>query len=261
MSENAALEVILLAGVPFGAPLMEQAARRLRQLGWSAEALDLPSLGADPRQWPEALSARLGAGATLMAAGSAVPVALAAAAAREAAGRPLGGLALLNGALGRVDPALALAARVARRGPLGRLALRPSLLLPVLASSFGLRRAVVNPYVMERDRVVVVTEAWLGEGRDLGLLQRHLAEIDLQVDVPAIASTPVVLLWGDADPLYPPAVAEAARAQLGPALHLRIAGGQHLHIEERPWAAADALDAWARGERGAGVPQGLSNKR
>ncbi len=255
MSENAGPEVILLAGLPFGAPLVEQAARRLRSRGWVAEALDLPALGPDPKGWAAALSARLGDGATLMAQGSALPLALRVAADREAAGRPLGALVLLNGALGRVDPALVLAARMARTPGLGRALLRAPLLLPVLASSLGLRRAVVNPYVMERDRVVAVTEAWLGTGRPAALLRSHLVELDVQQDLPAFRDTPVLLLWGDADPLYPPAVAEAARLRLGGALHVRIPGGQHLHIEERPWAAADALHDWAAGERATEVPR------
>lgn len=255
MTEFEAREVVLLAGVPFGAALVEQAARRLRQLGWSARALELPALGAEPSAWPAALGAQLGEGATLLAHGSALPLALAVAAAREAQGRPLAGLVLLNGALGTVDPALRLAARLARAPGLGRALLRPPVLIPALASSLGLRRTVVNPYVMERDRVVAVTEAWLGAGRSPGLLHKHLDGIDVQQDIPAFAATPVLLLWGDADPLYPPAVAEAARPRLGRAVHVRIPGGQHLHIEERPWAAADALHAWASVEQPAGVPR------
>jgi pimeloyl-ACP methyl ester carboxylesterase len=246
----------LVAGPPFDGALWAHAARRLEQRGWAVRIIELGADGGPPAAWASGLRAALGPDELLVAHGAALRFALRAAAAAEAAGAPLPGLVLCNGAAGAVDPvSRALGAACARPG-LGRLLCRPAVLQRYLWSSLGLRRAVVNPYVMERDRVVAVTSRWLGAGASAPALAAALAEGAVVEAVPALPRTPVLLLWGDEDPLYPPAVADAARAALGRALHHRIAGGQHLHVEERPWAAADLIHAWAGVEPTADVPRG-----
>jgi pimeloyl-ACP methyl ester carboxylesterase len=246
----------LVAGPPFDGALWAHAAKRLGQHGWAARVLELGPEGGAPSGWAAGLRSALAPDELLVAHGAALRFALRAAAAAEAEGAPLPGLVLCNGAAGAVDPvSRALGAACARPG-LGRLLCRPALLQRYLWSSLGLRRAVVNPYVMERDRVVAVTSRWLGAGASTSALAAALVEGGVIEAVPALPRTPVLLLWGDEDPLFPPAVAEAARAALGQALHHRIAGGQHLHIEERPWAAADLIHAWAGVEPAAFVPRG-----
>jgi pimeloyl-ACP methyl ester carboxylesterase len=67
----------------------------------------------------------------------------------------------------------------------------------------------------------------------------------------------VLLVWGDADRLYPASEAAYLEAGLPGTVHRAVPGGQHLHLEERPWEAADALLAWLR-DQGVQVPPATS---
>ncbi|MCK6521004.1 alpha/beta hydrolase [Myxococcota bacterium] len=233
----------LVSGPPFGAALFREVQRRLDPRRTAAitlrapDAEGLPALSASLAELLQELGAR-----RLVAHGLAVPVAL---------GLPdglLDELVLTNGPINRVDPITralgSLGGARATRAALTAL-LRPRPLNAWLASSFGLRRAVVNPYTMERDIVAMVTAAWTSDARARLAAARWFAALPGSLPLRAPKNTSLTLIWGDQDPLYPLAQAEAALALTpGAQLH-RIPGGQHLHPEERPWELADALSATA----------------
>jgi pimeloyl-ACP methyl ester carboxylesterase len=242
--------ILLVAGPPVSARLWDGVADRLRQLGHDANTIELfDPAPADPSV--PALAATLRAALAghdhpiLVAHGTVLPVALAA-----AQGSDLGALVLTNGALGGLHPltrALCAAARIP--GVVSKVALHPRLWQRWLASSVGLRRAVVNPYVMDRDTVVALSAPYLQSGAHRRAVTQYLAELPAAVaEVPA-PDVATLVLWGDEDPLQPMHVADSARRWLPRAVVEAVPGGQHLHPVERPWAFADALDAWWRAER------------
>ena len=241
----AAPTALLIAGPPTSPLMWEEVARRLDAVVPTA-CLDL----FDPL--PQDSTARglarlvvdrlrgMGPRPTLVAHGLALPVAL-----HAAPSVPGLRLVLANGPIGRLDP-IATAFACAARAP--RLAaaslLRPGLLLPWLASSAGLRRAVRNPYVMDRDTVVAIcgpTFDTAGRRRAVAVFLASLPEA--LRSTPAFAG-PALLCWGDEDRLHPPAMVDAARLKLPALVHFAVPGGRLLHPVEQPWAMADRLAAW-----------------
>lgn len=245
MSAAALPAVLLLAGPPASAGLWRGLLARWG-VGARARAFELfdpppedPSVDGLARRVAAEL-ATLPRPRALVAHGAAVPVALRAA----AIDRPEH-LALSNGPIGRLDPVLAGLCRLASSPRLlASTLLQPPVLSGWLASSLGLRRAVVNPYVMDRDTVVALLGPLLRTRQHRLALARFLASLPAAVAEPPRYEGRTLLVWGDADPLYPPAHADEARRWLPAARHVAVPGGQHLHPEERPWEMADRLAAW-----------------
>ncbi|MDP2309227.1 MAG: alpha/beta hydrolase [Pseudomonadota bacterium] len=178
----------------------------------------------------------------LVAHGLAVPAAVAAALLT-----PPVALVMSNGPLRRLDPfTRALAGLCATRpggGLLQHSLLRPQPWLGWLASSAGLRRAVVNPYVMDRDTVAALCGPLVATKEGRAAVAAYLGSLRELPD-PRALRCPVLLLWGDADPLYPSEEAAFLESALTGAQHRSVPGGQHVHPEERPWEMADRLAAW-----------------
>lgn len=175
----------------------------------------------------------------LIAHGTAAPVALAAAATRAPTA-----LVLVNGAVGALDPATRTLCASAKLPGFARTTLQPAFWNRWLASSAGLRRTVVNPYVMDRDTVVALTQPYLASLAHRQAVARFYAQLPGAVAEPPAVSCPTLLLWGDEDPLYPSHVADSARRWIPQAELLVVPGGQHFHPVERPWAMADLLAEW-----------------
>jgi len=178
----------------------------------------------------------------LVAHGLAVPAAIGA-----ALRCPPAALVLVNGPVRSLDPitaglSAASATPVLNRA-LGEIGLRPGLWLRWLRSSAGLRRAVVNPYVMDRDTVAALCGPLVETAPGRRAVVSWFASLRQLPDVRGL-TCPVLLLWGDADPLYPPGEAAFVEAALEGASHVAIPGGQFAHPEERPWELADRLGAW-----------------
>jgi len=179
----------------------------------------------------------LASGKVVVAHGLAVPLALRLAKEAEPAA-----LVLSNGPLGALDPITAACSRGARRLPtLAAAALRPTALRAWLASSAGMRRLVVNPYVMDRDMVVRVTEGWTSQPNRRRAVARWLGELPSEATRTVAPKCPTLLAWGDEDNLYPAHVADSATAWLPNSTHVRIPGARHLHPIERPWELADIV--------------------
>lgn len=176
----------------------------------------------------------------LVAHGSAVPVAWRAAAALEPAA-----LVLSDGPVSRLDPVTTALCQLARSPWLfSKTVLQPHVLTSWLVSSAGLRRAVVNPYVADRDTVVALLAPLLRSPAHRLAVARFLASLPTAVGSPPSFAGRTLLCWGDADPLYGPEMADEARRWLPQADVVAVPGGQHLHPVERPWAMADLVMAW-----------------
>lgn len=231
----------LLAGPPASAALWTEVLRRLRSLGHEAHAIELLE-DAQPSATVESLAQRLldrgrvGPGDVLVAHGLAVPVA------RVVAARcALGGLVLSNGPLHGLDPISRALQRLP--GPTLRMLMRPMFSQPILASSLGLRRTVINPYVMDRDTVVMLTTPWAGSAAGRRAAAALLADLPGATPGEPLGGARTLLLWGDEDPLYPPLVADRMAATQARVERQTIPGGDHFHPLERPWAFADLLHA------------------
>ncbi len=242
----------LLVGPPFGPPLLRHVQDRLG--GDPARSvLDSTFPEHGWRERAEALVGRLGSEPVVVVAhGLAAPVAIAA-----ALKSPPAALVLSNGPITRLDSFTAIAARMAgspgSRALLEHALLRPPFWLRWLASSAGLRRAVVNPYVMDRDTVALLCQPSVATPADRQATVAYLRSLAEGLpDVRAVAC-PVLLAWGSGDPLYPASEADYAEAGCPRARHLSIPGGRFVHPEERPWAMADAIEGWLvdQGLRGA----------
>lgn len=145
-----------------------------------------------------------------------------------------------NGPTRQLDPVTQALAALPRRALVELM--RPAPFQAWLRSSAGLRRAVANPYVMDRDTVALLTDPVLGERAARAGAARWVTELSRWLPTPPARLDGVLALWGDADALYPvDAVSEAIDEATGSAL-VRIEGGRHLHPEERPWALADVLE-------------------
>ncbi len=240
---------LLAAGPPLGAVAWDQVARRLQSQGHDVLRHDLCTAEPDRARVGDHVQAlaehidRLDAPPFVVGQGLAVPVVMG-----ILDNRKIPGLALINGPIDTLDPFTAALSRALVKPALAaQTLLQPALFRRFLWSSLGYRRLVVNPYVMGRDTVVMVTGAAFSTAKRrqalavfLHDLPEHLARPVAQTSAP----TPTLLLWGDDDRLYPAHVADRARASFEKAEHVRIPGGRHLHIIERPWETADALDAW-----------------
>lgn len=235
-SLRAQVRVICLAGPPFGGALMGRVAERLG--GRAVGVLDPAHPDHGWVERAEALAEAVRPGEVVVAHGLAVPAAV-----RLATLVPVGGLVLSNGPLRPtgVTRALSLAGR--RSGVALVSVFRPPISTAVLASSAGLRRLVVNPYVMDRDTVAALSEPLLGTPTGRRAVASYLASLATLPD-PHALRCPTLLAWGDADPIFGATEAAFLEATLSGCRSVRIPGGQHLHPEERPWALADAVAGW-----------------
>ena len=221
--------VVFVGGLPAGAELFREVQKRLAPRKTVAldpvEALFGP--GGDPvsRLRDTLLSLEPG---LIVAHGVAVPLVLAAMA-EEAVP-----VVVSNGPLGRVDWLFSALSSLPV-GVLSRVLFRPAVFNSWLASSFGLRRAVVNPYVMDGSVVELLTRSMVGS---LASRRAAAAWIKLLPSlVPSSRSEGVWAIWGDADWLYP---VDDVLEFLGEDKVTLIPGGRWFHPEERPWALADA---------------------
>ncbi len=238
-------DVLLVAGPPGSAVLWSSVRARWEGV-LHAEAVELfEPVPADPtvQGLAQRLADRVASAPrplAVVAHGTAVPVALAAASLS-----PPARLVLSDGPIHRLDPftrALASLCRVPRIA--ANTLLQPAFLERWLSSSAGLRRAVVNPYVMDRDTVVALLAPLVRTPQSRLALARFLGSLPEAVRSPHRFEGPTLLCWGELDPLYPIQMADEARRWLPRATTVSIPGGQHMHPEERPWEIADQVAAW-----------------
>lgn len=228
-------DVWFIAGPPVEHGLFAEVRRRL---GFGVE---VPLLDADaPGGWrerAEALSARVARAprpVVAVAHGLALPAVFGA--------RGFDAVLVMDGPVTRLDPVSAALARLAATSPrlLANLA-RPGPWIGWLASSAGLRRAVVNPYAMDRDTVGALAMSRVETAAGRNALVRYLASLVGDLPDPASCGVPVGACWGDADALYPASEMDFLAARL-PGCFVRVVpGGRLMHPVEQPWAVADVV--------------------
>lgn len=243
-------DVVLLAAPPVGAAAWSEVQRRLHHHGIQTRAPDLfdpdhadTIINAGSEGLVDMLADDV-AGTCLVAHGQAVPLAL-----HLAHRVSIRLLVLSNGPIGSLDPFAAAVSRIARfAGPALRTWSRPTLANTSLASSACLRRLVVNPYVMERETVNQLTQSWTADRLRRRAAVRWMRDLPrLVADAPS-PMVPTLLVWGDEDVLYPSYQADQATG-LGPDIvQVRVPGGRHLHIVERPWELADQVHRHLRSD-------------
>jgi pimeloyl-ACP methyl ester carboxylesterase len=158
------------------------------------------------------------------------------------------GLCLLDGPIERMDPVSSAMVRVARVVPgVVAAALRPGPALTLFASSIGLRRAVNNPYAMDRDTVAMLLLPVLVTPAHRRAVSEYLGSLPTTPAPHPLGGTPVLLAWGSSDLLYP-VPGEPSRWFPGsPVQAITFLGGRYLNVEERPWEVAEAILGWLSG--------------
>ncbi len=239
-----------LAGPPTSSLLFRHLARPVIEAGCS---LVLPELFDPPAEDGRisALVARLSPvvpeGALLLSHGLALPLARALALARS----DLAGLVVISGPLRRLDPLSRALGQVARRVPaLARQLLRPGLAVPALASSAGLRRAVVNPYVMDRDIVAMLSAPLLASASHRRYVAQYLADLASWNARASGSSHRELWLWSALDRLYPPPDLLSRWPGEGEVQTRVMDGARFMAVEEKPWDVARLVVEWARPPHG-----------
>lgn len=233
------LEPWFVAGPPFG-PVLFAGVRDHLGAGVLVDVLDLGASGGGWRERGEALAAQA-EGRLVVAHGLAVPAALHAA----AVGGPAAVL-VSNGPVTRVDPVTSALARLLALPGAAQAVLQPSVWLAWLRSSAGLRRAVANPYVMDRDTVATLCESRVADAGARSATAAYLRSLRAGLPDVAAIRVPTWLAWGDEDILYPNSEADFLDAALGGGRRLVVPGGRWAHPVERPWAVADGVETVAR---------------
>jgi pimeloyl-ACP methyl ester carboxylesterase len=228
--------ILLVGGPPASAELFRTVQARLRPRRTGAIDIGLePTIG----QLAE-LADRLAAAcveweaSALVAHGMAVPIAW------QLPGIAVPRLILSNGPVQALHPAIRVLARlpeaVWKKG-----LLRPDFASRWLASSLALRRAVVNPYVMEREAVDRLVQDLISSESSRANTAKWVRGLGALLPLHSGRRGQVDAIWGDRDPFHPIAQIEALLQHFPGSRLERIPGGQWLHPEERPWAMADIL--------------------
>jgi len=119
--------------------------------------------------------------------------------------------------------------------------LRPFFWHNWMGSSVGLRRLVVNPYVMDRDTTVALLAPAIRTPPLRKQTATFLKHLPKSVEQAPPIQAPTLLAWGDNDPLTKNVFVNSIANKSDWISHISIAGGQHLHPIERPWALADIV--------------------
>lgn len=237
--------VWLLAGPPFGPGLFRAALPRLSasRPDVCVEALAVVEAagGGGWRASAAALAARVGTGDVVVAHGLAVPVAIAIDGLARERGVSLAAVALLNGPLERLDPVSAWVVQLAHLPGAAHTLFQAAPWLAWLRSSAGLRRAVNNPYAMDRDTVAALCGPLVADSARRVALVAWLRSLRTPWPSASTVTAPLTLLWGDNDDLHPLGEGDAIGAKRASGLMRVAPGGRFAWPEELPWALADAV--------------------
>ena len=121
---------------------------------------------------------------------------------------------------------------------LPKIALHPSLALPSLASSLAFRRLVINPYVMNRDTIALLSKDILDNPKIRKHIHEYWKELQNWKSPSNLTSQEISLIWGTEDILFP--IPKPEQMSFKSSLQL-IHGGAHFHPIERPWTIADQI--------------------
>jgi pimeloyl-ACP methyl ester carboxylesterase len=233
-----------IAGPPFDTPFWKDAAQRLQSRDLSAHCYPLlrhksGSIADEREQLIDALS-KSDDDIVLVGHGTALPLILSV----EKETR-LRGIVLSNGPLGEFDLVTRSLSRVAKiPKPMDRIAFNPNLWLRFLSSSVGLRRTVVNPYVMDRDTVVAICGPIFTNSDVRGRAKTYLSSLSDLHEKGLDTRTPTLVCWGNSDPINRSNISNLMGSGPEEFTLKYIEGGRFLHPVERPWEIADAIFDW-----------------
>ena len=150
---------------------------------------------------------------------------------------PVHRIILSNGPFDQLDPLSSFARKIPSK--ILPWYLHPLISMPFFRSSIGMRRLVINPYVMDKE-MVAQSCAPLKKHASRKSFSKHLMEIP-NLQLPEKIESPGLVLWGDQDILYPISIATKICARYPSFTRKDIRGGACLHPLERPWAMADLI--------------------
>jgi len=239
------LSVWFIAGPPFDTCLWADTARRLNDLGLHTHFHPLLRSGTgDIASEVQRLTSEIEASdheVILVGQGTALPLVLDAALTGM-----LRGVVLANGVLDRPGPLSKSLFTLARLpNPIGKLLFHPSLSLRFLASSVGLRRTVINPYVMEHDTVVAICGPILTDPSIRTRAQNYLRSIAKTSKPRPKIDLPTLICWGDEDYLNVDNYKIFLDENKAITTLQTVSGGRFLHPVERPWEIADMIFDWS----------------
>jgi len=238
------ISFLLVTGPPFDAPLWTPVLERIRSQEHHATAATMlnggdGSLESEAANLAEQIRKANGK-VVLVAHGTAIPAAIKAC--QEAAPA---GLVLSNGPLTETDLFTRALIRWAHLPKtITETLFSPERSINFLASSVGLRRLVVNPYVMDHDTTVMVCGPIFQSNDRLGRMRNYLRtlESDPYPNIPE--GIPTLLCWGDADPISNWNNITFNNEDSPLIERNPVPGGRYLHPVERPWELADRCIHW-----------------
>ena len=225
--------IICVSGPPFHSTMWSQVEKRLEANGLTTESWSL--FGTDTGNFQTELSALVARlddvmePVVLVGHGLANPLVIAATVAEN-----VSGIVLSNGPLSHPGRWTSIVNWVGRT-PV-------HLTMAWLRSSAGLRRLVVNPYVMDRDTTVAVCGPIIEDKHRRRCMRQYLASIEWSAPKPG---TKVLLCRGDSDPLTCRNNEFFINSFDGDVTQDPVPGGRMLHPLERPWELADRVADWA----------------
>ncbi len=226
------MTIHLISSPPFGEYFWTPVQKRLVQHGYDVCIHTPVETHSTLEQIREQLSLVITPQDDVVAHGLGVPLLL-----HFAQKYPIRTAILSNGPRETLDPLCASFARLPAF--LQKFYLNPTLSFRYFRSSIGMRRAVVNPYVMDADMVEKVC-APLAQSSFRKNCVQFLQDI-ASFSAPSSLKTQILAIWGDHDLLYPISVSAELENHYSNTKRIDIEGGKLLHPVERPWALADML--------------------
>jgi len=238
--------ILLVAGPPFDSPMWGDVQRRLETHGLKTRCWTvLNSATGNFEDEADMLAAEIeGSDESLILLAHGTALSLVVAAAQK---HPPAGIVLTNGAIGDSDlfgRGLRMLARAP--GPLTSALFSDKVALPFLASSVGLRRAVVNPYVMDHDTTVAVCGPILSHPERRTKMRNFFKTNEMKGWNPNNPPVKTLLCWGDSDPLTSRSYSIFMKTKPDKVEVSTILGGRFLHPIERPWEVADRVSLWTQ---------------
>jgi len=226
------MTIYLIASPPFGEYFWNGVKNRLLFHGYNVQIVSLWETNSPLTQVKQTLCSMLTKDDCVATHGLLLPFLLWA-----IGDQPVHRIIVSNGPFDQLDPFSSLAQKV----PSKMLSwyLHPLISLPFFRSSFGMRRLVINPYVMDAEMVK----------QSCAPLKKHTARKSLSTYIQKIPTLPLpkniqspgLVLWGDQDILYPITIATKICSRYPSFTRKDIRGGAFLHPLERPWAMADLI--------------------
>ena len=237
---------LFVTGPPFDAPLWNSVITRIHGQGFSAHTFGMLESGDGTVEIEINRLAEHLLGfddpVILVAHGTSIPVAIEACRKVQPSG-----LVLSNGALCHADRFTRLLIRWAQLpAAITQLLLSPTRTINILASSAGLRRLVVNPYVMDHDTTVAVCSPIIQSKARFLRMRNYLKTLPSLEQSSLPTGLPTLLCYGDADPLSSRNIEDFLNRNRDSVDTIPVPGGRYLHPIERPWELADHCVEWVR---------------